>query len=68
MSTQPIIVEVDMGSANSRGRPPDQARMVRLRHGDRSVVVTIGLSRSAADHLAQHIVAVLQTEEVTPLG
>jgi hypothetical protein len=56
MSTQPIIVEVDMGSASSRGRPPDQAWMARLRHGDRSVGITIGLSRSAADHLARHIV------------
>lgn len=27
----PVTVEVDMGSASSRGRPPDQAWLVRLR-------------------------------------
>ena len=69
MTTEPIIVEVDMGSASSRGRPPERAWLIRLRRGHRSVVVTIGLSRIAANHLADRIAQVLQTdtEEVTPI-
>ncbi len=51
----PITVEVDRGSASSRGRPPERAWLVRLRHADQSVIVAIGLSRTAADHLAAHI-------------
>jgi hypothetical protein len=56
---QPVIVEVDYGSASSRGRPPDQAWLIRLRCGDRAVIVTIGLRRTAAEHLADHIIEVL---------
>ncbi|MGH7744636.1 MAG: hypothetical protein ACREQ5_07450 [Candidatus Dormibacteria bacterium] len=70
MTTRPVTVEVDMGSASSRGRPPDRAWLVRLRRGHRSVVVTIGLSRVAAEHLADHIAEILQPdiEEVGPLA
>ncbi len=56
---QPVTVEVDMGSASSRGRPPERAWLVRLRRADRSVVVAIGLRRSAADRLAAQIVDLL---------
>jgi hypothetical protein len=55
MTTQSLTVEVDIGSLSSIGRPPDQAWLVRLRRSDRSVVVAIGLSRTAADHLAERI-------------
>lgn len=48
---QPITVEIDTGSATSRGRPPGQAWLVRLRRGDRSVITTIGLSHTSAEHL-----------------
>jgi hypothetical protein len=51
----PVTVEVDMSSASSRGRPPERAWLVRLRRADRSVIVAIGLRRSAADRLAQQI-------------
>jgi len=44
-----------MGSASSRGRHPDQAWLVRLRRGDRSVIVAIGLRRNHADRLAEQI-------------
>ncbi|MGH7744538.1 MAG: hypothetical protein ACREQ5_06925 [Candidatus Dormibacteria bacterium] len=54
-----LSVEVDMGSATSRGRPPDQAWMVRLRRGPRSVIVAIGLRRYAADRLAEQIADLL---------
>jgi hypothetical protein len=50
-----VQVEVDMGSASSRGRPPERAWLVRLRRSDRTVVVAIGLSRSAAERLAEQI-------------
>ncbi len=55
----PIVVEVDYGSASSRGRPPDQAWLIRLRCGDRAVIPTVGLRRAAAEHLADHIIEVL---------
>jgi hypothetical protein len=55
----PVDVEVDYGSASSRGRPPDQAWLIRLRCGNRAVIVTIGLHQAAAEHLADHIIEVL---------
>lgn len=48
-----------MGSASSRGRPPERAWMVRLRRGQRSVIVAIGLRRPAADRLAAQIADLL---------
>jgi hypothetical protein len=72
MSTQPLTVEIDTGSASSRGRPPDHAWMIRLRRADRSVIVAVGLSRTAAEHLANHIAQIVHddqaAEEVTPLA
>ncbi len=50
-----VSVEVDMGSASSRGRRRESAWLVRLRRDQRTVIVTIGLSRPAADHLAEQI-------------
>jgi hypothetical protein len=50
-----VTVEVDQGSASSRGRSPDRAWLVRLRRGEGSVVVAVGLSRAAADRLAGQI-------------
>jgi hypothetical protein len=64
----PIDVEVDYGSASSRGRPPDQAWLIRLRCGHRAVIVTIGLGRVAAEHLADHIVEVLGPHTNTTRG
>jgi hypothetical protein len=73
MSAQPLTVEIDTGSASSRGRPPDLAWMVRLRRADRCVIVAVGLSRTAAQHLADHIAQIVHPEpaaqeEVTPLA
>jgi len=75
MTTQPLTVEVDTGSASSRGRPPDRAWMVRLRRADRSVIVAIGLNRTAADSLAERIAELIDPDnppqpprqEVTPI-
>ncbi len=55
----PVTVEVDHGSASSRGRPPERAWMVRIRRADRSVIVTIGLTRPAADRLAEQLIDIL---------
>ncbi len=55
----PLTAEVDHGSASSRGRRPELAWLVRLRRADRSVIVAIGLSRTAADHLAEQIADLL---------
>ncbi len=48
-----------MGSASSRGRPPDRAWMVRKRTRERSVIVAIGLRRPDADRLASRIADLL---------
>lgn len=55
----PVVVEVDHGSASSRGRPPELAWMVRLRRGERDVIVAVGLGRRAADRLAEQITELL---------
>jgi hypothetical protein len=55
----PITVEIDMGSASSRGRPPDRAWLVRVRRADRAVIVAIGLRRYAADRLAAQLTELL---------
>jgi hypothetical protein len=72
LSTQHLTVEIDTGSASSRGRPSDHAWMVRLRRADGSVIVAVGLSRTAAEHLADHIAEIVHDdradEEVTPLA
>lgn len=69
MTANPVTVEVDIGSASTRGRPPDRSWLVRLRRGQQSVIVTIGLSKVAAEHLAAHIADVLtETEEASPLA
>ena len=60
-----IAVEVDRGSSSSRGRPPQRAWLVRLRRADQSVVVAIGLSRTAADHLAAHLTDVIAPTTTT---
>ncbi len=56
---QPVTVEIDIGSASTRGRPPDRAWLLRLRRGDRQVITTIGLSRTAAEHLAEQVIDLL---------
>lgn len=61
-AAEPVDVEVDMGSATSRSRPPERAWMVRLRRGQRSVIVAVGLRRPAAERLAGQIAELLDTE------
>lgn len=51
----PARAEVTMGSASSRGRREDHAWLVALRRGPRTVIVAIGLRRSAADRLAEQL-------------
>lgn len=60
-AAEPVGVEVDMGSATSRGRPPERAWMVRMRRGGRSVIVATGLRRAAAERLAGQIADLLGT-------
>ncbi len=55
----PVAVEVDFGSASSRGRLAEQSWMVRLRRGDKDVIVAIGLRRHGADSLAGQIADLL---------
>lgn len=50
-----VIAETDMGSATSRNRSPERAWLVRLRRGERSVIVAHGLRRSAAERLVEQL-------------
>jgi hypothetical protein len=52
-------VEVEMGSATSRGRPPERAWLVRIRRHHRYVIVNTGLRRPHADRLAQQLTDLL---------
>jgi hypothetical protein len=62
---QPITVEIDTGSASARGRPPDRIWLVRLRRANRHVITTIGLSRTSAERLAEHITDIINPPEET---
>jgi hypothetical protein len=55
----PITIEVDTGSASSRGRTPDRAWLVRIRRGDNSVIIAIGLRHHAANRLAEQLTNLL---------
>jgi hypothetical protein len=54
-----LVVEVDTGSATSWGRPADRAWLVRLRRGERSVIVAWGLSHASAKRVAEQIIDVV---------
>src|SRR5258707_12960950 len=55
----PVPVEIATGSSPSRGRPPGQAWLIRLRRGNRTAITTIGLSRTSGEHLPQKITDLL---------
>ena len=59
----PLTVEIDTGSSSSRGRRAELTWLIRLRRGHRSVITTIGLSRTSAEHLAQQITDLLVEPE-----
>lgn len=60
-TAEPLVAEVDTGSATSRGRPPDRAWMVRIRRGDRWVIVAFGLRRAHAERIAGQITELIGT-------
>jgi len=55
-----------MGSASSRGRPPERSWLVRIRCGDHAVIVTIGQQRHAADRLAEQLTDLIATANHQP--
>ena len=59
----PVTVQIDTGSTSSRGQPAERTWLIRLRRGDRSVITTIGLSRTSAERLAQQINDLLSEPE-----
>lgn len=66
-SEGPVVAEVDFGSASSRDRPVDQRWMVRLRRGERDVIVAIGLRRHGADRLVEQITDLLADRPGDPV-
>jgi hypothetical protein len=54
-SPAPTVAEATMGSATSRGRHPDKAWIVKLRRGNNSIVIAIGLRQRDAHSLAEQI-------------
>ena len=57
-----------MGSATSRGRPPEPAWLVRIRRGDSYVIVNTALQRRAADCLAEQLADLLTHNLPKPLA
>jgi hypothetical protein len=51
----PVVVEVDHGSASSWDRPASMAFLVRVRRGEESLIIAIGLSRENAASLAERL-------------
>jgi hypothetical protein len=64
-ATQPLNVEIDHGSTSAKQRPAGRVWLVRLRRGDRTVIIATGLGRPSADHLAHQITQLLNP---TPLA
>jgi hypothetical protein len=58
-----VSVEIDTGSSSTRGQPPGRTWLIRLRRGHQSVITTIGLSRTSAEHLAEQITDLLAEPE-----
>jgi hypothetical protein len=48
-----------MGSSTSRGRPADQAWLVRIRRADNYVIVNTGMRRPVAARLAEQLIDLL---------
>ena len=61
----PLNVEIDHGSTSAKQRPAGRVWLVRLRRGDRTVIIATGLGRPSADHLAHQITQLLNP---TPLA
>ena len=61
----PLTVEVDHGSTSAKQRPAGRVWLVRLRRGDRAVIIAAGLGRPSADHLAHQITQLIHP---TPLA
>jgi hypothetical protein len=55
VSRDPVVVEVDHGSASSWDRPASMAFLVRVRKGEQTLIVAIGLSRESAASLAERL-------------
>lgn len=62
---EPLTVEIDHGSTSAKQRPAGRVWLVRLRRGDRAVIIATGLGRPSADHLAHQITQLLNP---TPLA
>jgi len=58
-----VTVQIDTGSTSSRGQPPGHAWLIRLRRGKQSVIITTGMSRTSAEHLAEKITSLLAEPE-----
>jgi hypothetical protein len=50
---------VDLGSTSSKGRTLGRVWLVRLRRGNETVIVAVGLSRTRAEALAERITTLL---------
>ena len=62
-----LVVDVDKGSTSSLGCPLGRAWLVRIRRGNRSVIVAIGLSRTCADNLADQLANLLGDSTFVPV-
>jgi hypothetical protein len=54
-----LVIEADFGPASSRGRRAESSWFVRVRNEEASIVITWGLTRSNAEHLASRLAEVI---------
>lgn len=67
-TTEPLTVEIDHGSTSAKGRPAGRIWLVRLRRGNRAVIIASGLGRPSADHLAHQITQLLHPKPLAKKG
>ncbi len=65
---QPLTVEVDHGSTSAKGRPAGRVWLVRLRRGERAIIIAAGLGRPSAEHLAHQITQLLHPPPLAKTG
>lgn len=51
----PITAEVHFGSASTRSHSPDQSWMVALRRDHEELIVVIGQTKAAAEHITARL-------------
>jgi hypothetical protein len=63
-----VAVEVDHGSTSAKQAPGGRVWFVRIRRGNKAVIVNTGMSRVSAEHLAAEISCILSNHDPALIG